>query len=81
MVRSVDSLVVGRVIGDVLDMFTPAADVSVSYGSKHVANGGEIKPFVAADRPTVLIQAPVSNQLYTLVLNFLSLCLLGFCFC
>ncbi|KGN64620.1 protein MOTHER of FT and TFL1 [Cucumis sativus] len=68
MVRSVDSLVVGRVIGDVLDMFTPAADVSVSYGSKHVANGGEIKPFVAADRPTVLIQAPVSNQLYTLVM-------------
>ncbi|KAF4385257.1 hypothetical protein G4B88_026540 [Cannabis sativa] len=33
---SVDPLVVGRVIGDVVDMFVPAVSVSVYFGSKHV---------------------------------------------
>ncbi|OMO65020.1 Phosphatidylethanolamine-binding protein PEBP [Corchorus olitorius] len=37
MARSVEPLVVGRVIGDVLDMFTPAATVfTAHYGSKQV---------------------------------------------
>ncbi|XP_022139890.1 protein MOTHER of FT and TFL1-like, partial [Momordica charantia] len=68
MVRSLEPLVVGRVIGDVLDMFTPAADLSVSYGSKQVANGCEIKPSAASDAPTLLIHSPLSNHLYTLVM-------------
>ncbi|KAG6584038.1 protein MOTHER of FT and TFL1-like [Cucurbita moschata] len=69
MVRSLEPLVVGRVIGDVLDMFTPAADLSVTYASKQVANGCEIKPSAAADAPTVVIQGPISNNdLYALVM-------------
>ena len=34
MVRSTDPLVVGRVIGDVIDMFVPSMDMAVYYGSK-----------------------------------------------
>ncbi|BBH04169.1 Phosphatidylethanolamine-binding protein family protein [Prunus dulcis] len=36
MAASVDPLVVGRVIGDVVDMFVPTVNMSVYFGSKHV---------------------------------------------
>ncbi|GMN72883.1 hypothetical protein TIFTF001_052084 [Ficus carica] len=36
MAASVDPLVVGRVIGDVVDMFIPSLSVSVYFGSRHV---------------------------------------------
>ncbi|XP_041026437.1 protein MOTHER of FT and TFL1-like [Juglans microcarpa x Juglans regia] len=70
MARSIEPLVVGKVIGDVVDMFTPAANFIVHYGSKQVANGCEIKPSAAADMPSVQILAPrpVSTNLYTLVM-------------
>ncbi|KAL4278104.1 hypothetical protein GQ457_03G037280 [Hibiscus cannabinus] len=50
MARSVETLVVGGVIGDVLDMFTPASEFIVHYGSKQVTNGCDIKPSAAADK-------------------------------
>ena len=40
MARSTDPLVVGRVIGDVIDMFVPS--MAVYYGSKQVTNGCEV---------------------------------------
>lgn len=68
MTRSIEPLVVGRVIGDVLDRFTPVADLRVQYGSKQIGNGCEIKPSAAVDRPSVQILGPrVSGNLYTLV--------------
>lgn len=75
MARSIEPLVVGKVIGDVVDMFTPAANFTVHYGSKQVANGCEIKPSAAADMPSVQILAPrpVYTNLYTLVLTNLFL--------
>lgn len=36
MSRSVDPLVVGRVIGDVIDMFAPSVDMAVVYTSRKV---------------------------------------------
>lgn len=36
MSRSVDPLVVGRVIGDVIDMFAPSVDMAVLYTSRQV---------------------------------------------
>ena len=36
MSRSVDPLVVGRVIGDVIDMFEPSVDMAVLYTSRQV---------------------------------------------
>lgn len=56
MARSVEPLVVGRVIGDVIDLFSPSVDLSVSYETKQVANGCEIKPSAAVDRPRVQIK-------------------------
>ncbi|KAL9856854.1 putative phosphatidylethanolamine-binding protein [Arabidopsis thaliana] len=66
MAASVDPLVVGRVIGDVLDMFIPTANMSVYFGPKHITNGCEIKPSTAVNPPKVNISGH-SDELYTLV--------------
>ncbi|XP_010277909.1 PREDICTED: protein MOTHER of FT and TFL1-like [Nelumbo nucifera] len=70
MGRSIEPLVVGKVIGDVLDMFTPTIEFTVHYGSKQIANGCEIKPSVVANKPRVhLSGSRLSNSLYTLVMT------------
>nr|GMD83126.1 protein MOTHER of FT and TFL1-like [Ipomoea batatas] len=53
--RSVDPLVVGKVIGDVLDMFVPVVEFTVDYGSKKIANGVEITPSSAAQKPSIMV--------------------------
>ncbi|KAJ8773115.1 hypothetical protein K2173_028292 [Erythroxylum novogranatense] len=68
MAASVDPLVVGRVIGDVLDMFVPTLTMSVHYGSKHVTNGCDVKPSIAVYPPKVKISGQ-SDELYTLVMT------------
>ncbi|KAL3818626.1 hypothetical protein ACJIZ3_004531 [Penstemon smallii] len=68
MGANVDPLVVGRVIGDVVDMFVPSVFMSVYYGSKHVTNGCDIKPSIAALPPTVTITGHATH-LYTLVMT------------
>ncbi|KAE9591782.1 putative phosphatidylethanolamine-binding protein [Lupinus albus] len=60
-------LVIGKVIGDVVDPFTPAAKMTILYGNKHVSNGYDIKPSLAAERPHVQISgASNASNLYTL---------------
>ncbi|GKV23648.1 hypothetical protein SLEP1_g33353 [Rubroshorea leprosula] len=68
MAASVDPLVVGRVIGDVVDMFVPTVNMSVYYGPKHVSNGCEIKPSMTTNPPKVVISGQ-SHDLYTLVMT------------
>ncbi|KAK6925488.1 Phosphatidylethanolamine-binding protein [Dillenia turbinata] len=68
MAASVDPLVVGRVIGDVVDMFVPRVSMSVYFASKHVTNGCEIKPSIASEPPKVNISGH-SDELYTLVMT------------
>ncbi|CAA0818412.1 Protein MOTHER of FT and TF 1 [Striga hermonthica] len=68
MGANVDPLVVGRVIGDVVDLFVPSVSMSVYYASKHVNNGCDIKPSVAAEQPRVTV-AGSSDELYTLVMT------------
>nr|QAB04923.1 MFT2 [Platanus x hispanica] len=68
MAASVDPLVVGRVIGDVIDMFVPTVSMSVYYGTKHVTNGCDIKPSMAINPPKLLISGH-SDALYTLVMT------------
>ncbi|XVF50505.1 hypothetical protein PTKIN_Ptkin04bG0106400 [Pterospermum kingtungense] len=68
MAVSVDPLVVGRVIGDVVDMFVPTVTMSVYYGSKHVSNGCDIKPSMAINPPKLTIDGR-SDELYTLVMT------------
>jgi hypothetical protein len=38
MARSIEPLVVGRVVGDVIDMFVPSVDLAVQYTSRQVNN-------------------------------------------
>lgn len=68
MARSVDPLIVGRVIGDVIDMFVPVTEFSIRYANKQVANGCHIKPSASADKPRVQIStSSYPSDLYTLV--------------
>nr|AHY23236.1 flowering locus T [Agapanthus praecox subsp. orientalis] len=67
MASCVDPLVVGRVIGEVVDLFVPTLTMSVSYGSKHINNGCDVKPSIAAEPPTVNLGGRMS-ELYTLVM-------------
>ncbi|KAL6181449.1 hypothetical protein ACLB2K_048104 [Fragaria x ananassa] len=68
MAVSVDPLVVGRVIGDVVDMFVPTVNMSVYFGSKHVTNGCDIKPSLAVSPPKVTFSGH-PGELYTLVMT------------
>ena len=68
MEHSTDPLVVGRVIGVVIDMFVPS--MVVYYGSKQVTNGCEIKLSATVDSPNVQIAGRhFDDSLYTLVPN------------
>jgi len=66
MAASVDPLVVGRVIGEVVDMFVPSVNMSVYYGTKHVTNGCDIKPSLAVNPPKLTLTGK-KESLYTLV--------------
>nr|QVX19916.1 flowering locus T/terminal flower 1-2 [Anemia villosa] len=67
MARSTEPLAVGRVIGDVIDMFIPSAEMVVAYPARQVNNGCEIKVSAVTDRPRVQIGG--QDGLYTLVMT------------
>ncbi|CAI0546933.1 unnamed protein product [Linum tenue] len=49
-----EPLIVGRVVGEVVEMFNPSVRMSVTYNSnKQVSNGHELMPAVVASRPRV----------------------------
>jgi hypothetical protein len=66
MAAHVDPLVVGRVIGDVVDMFVPTMPVTVRFGTKDLTNGCEIKPSIAVAAPSIQI-AGRAGDFFTLV--------------
>ncbi|XP_072994234.1 protein MOTHER of FT and TFL1-like [Typha latifolia] len=68
MASFIEPLVVGRVIGEVVDLFVPTINMSVNYGSKHVNNGCEVKPSIAVNPPTIHISGK-RTDLYTLVMT------------
>ncbi|GMH05385.1 hypothetical protein Nepgr_007225 [Nepenthes gracilis] len=69
MARRIDPLVVGKVVDDVIDMFVPTDEFTVSYGSKQVYNGCDIKPSATTERPHVQIHgARNPDHLFTLVM-------------
>ncbi|KAH7351567.1 hypothetical protein KP509_19G003400 [Ceratopteris richardii] len=67
MARSTEPLIVGRVIGDVIDNFAPTAEMLVQYPIRQVSNGCEIKTTGLVDRPRVHIRGSF-DSLYTLVM-------------
>jgi protein FLOWERING LOCUS T len=67
MQRERDSLVVGRVVGDVLDPFVRKVQLRVTYTSRDVTNGCEFKPSAVANQPTVEVRGTDSSSFFTLV--------------
>lgn len=66
-------LVVGRVIGDVLDHFTSSVSLRVVYhNNKEVINSGELKPSQIVNPPRVDIGGDDMRTLYTLVYIYIS---------
>ncbi|XP_042436368.1 protein FLOWERING LOCUS T-like isoform X1 [Zingiber officinale] len=64
-----DPLVVGNIVGDVLDPFVRSASLVVLYNNKELTNGSELKPSVVANQPWVEVKGHNSNRAYyTLVM-------------
>ncbi|KAD7480439.1 hypothetical protein E3N88_03575 [Mikania micrantha] len=64
------SLVVGRVIGDVVDQFTPSVTMEVAYNSHHtVSNGHELMPNLITCKPHVHIGGVDMRSSYTIILT------------
>ncbi|RYQ88153.1 hypothetical protein Ahy_B09g095531 isoform E [Arachis hypogaea] len=67
---SKDPLVVGRVIGDVLDPFESSIPIRVTYNNRDVCNGCEFKPSQVVHQPRVAIGGVDLRNLYTLVIYY-----------
>ncbi|KAG5549505.1 hypothetical protein RHGRI_014739 [Rhododendron griersonianum] len=66
MPRDRDPLVVGRVVGDIVDPFTRSIALRVSYTSREVNNGCELKPSQVAIQPRVDIGGEDLRTFFTL---------------
>lgn len=66
-----EPLTVGRVVGEVVDMFTPTVKMDVIYSScnKQVANGHEIMPSVITAKPRVDIGGDDMRGAYTVIMT------------
>lgn len=68
MAQMSDPLVIGRVVGDVVDTFTPCVDMSVTYNSsKQVYNGHELFPSSVTAKPKVEVRGGDMRSFFTLV--------------
>lgn len=68
MSRAMETLCVGRVVGEVVDSFTPSVIMNVIYNSnKQVSNGHEFMPSVIISKPRVEIGGSDLREAYTLV--------------
>ncbi|KAG9155719.1 hypothetical protein Leryth_003985 [Lithospermum erythrorhizon] len=65
-----DPLVVGSVVGDVVDYFTPSVKMSVIYDcNKHVYNGHELFPSMVASKPKVEVHGGDMRSFFTLIMT------------
>ncbi|KAL2345219.1 hypothetical protein Fmac_006504 [Flemingia macrophylla] len=61
-----EPLIVGRVIGEVLDSFTTSIKMTVSYNKKQVYNGHELFPSTVNTKPKVEIDGGDMRSFFTL---------------
>ncbi|XP_043687508.1 CEN-like protein 1 [Telopea speciosissima] len=70
MSRPLVPLTVGRVVGEVVDSFTPSVKMNVTYNSsKQVCNGHEFMPSAITTRPRVEIGGVDMRTFYTLIMT------------
>ncbi|XP_077221783.1 protein VERNALIZATION 3-like [Tasmannia lanceolata] len=68
MPRERDSLILGRVIGDVLEPFSRSIPLSVIYNNRIITNGCELRPSAVMTQPRVEIGGNDLRTFYTLVM-------------
>ncbi|XP_010523529.1 PREDICTED: protein BROTHER of FT and TFL 1 [Tarenaya hassleriana] len=69
MSREIEPLVVGRVVGDVIERFNPSVTMRVTYNlDKQVANGHELMPSSFIYKPRVEIGGDDMRSFYTLIM-------------
>uniref|UniRef100_R7W461 Protein MOTHER of FT and TF 1 n=1 Tax=Aegilops tauschii TaxID=37682 RepID=R7W461_AEGTA len=66
MSRCVDPLVVGRVIGEVVDMFVPSVAMAVAYGARDLSNGCHVMTDPDAPSPS---EPTMREYLHWIVVN------------
>ncbi|CAI9105613.1 OLC1v1004575C1 [Oldenlandia corymbosa var. corymbosa] len=67
---STDPLVIGRVIGDVVDQFSPTVKMSVTYNcNKQVYNGHELFPSSVTMKPKVQVHGGDLRSFFTLIMT------------
>ncbi|XP_010244607.1 PREDICTED: CEN-like protein 2 [Nelumbo nucifera] len=68
--RMLEPLIVGRVIGDVLDSFSPTVKMTVTYNSnKQVCNGHEFYPSSITTKPRVEVHGGDMRSFFTVVMT------------
>lgn len=68
--RSSDPLVIGKVIGEVVDSFFPTAKMSVIYNSNnHVYNGHHLLPSTLTSKPKVLLHSAGDFRTFFTLVN------------
>ncbi|PKA49948.1 Protein twin sister of FT [Apostasia shenzhenica] len=70
MMHGRDPLVLGEVVGDVLDPFTRSATMRVVYNNSEITNGTRLRQSVVMTPPTIEIESNNwrGSKLYTLVM-------------
>ncbi|XP_064991214.1 protein VERNALIZATION 3-like [Musa acuminata AAA Group] len=68
MSRGRDPLVLGQIVGDVLDPFTRSATMRIMYNNREISNGSRLRQSAVADKPQVQIEGNDPRKLYTLVM-------------
>ncbi|WOL11521.1 protein TWIN SISTER of FT-like isoform X3 [Canna indica] len=63
-----DPLVLGQIIGDVLDPFTRSASMRIMFNNREISNGTRLRQSAVEDKPLVQIQGRDTRMLYTLVM-------------
>ncbi|WJX17978.1 CEN-like protein 4 [Trifolium repens] len=64
-----DPLILGRVIGDVIDYFTPTIKMTVTYNNKEIFNAYEVPfPSTVSTRPRIQIGGGDMRPLFTLIM-------------
>ncbi|CAN6270297.1 unnamed protein product [Urochloa humidicola] len=70
MSRVLEPLVMGKVIGEVIDNFNPTVKMTVTYNSnKQVFNGHEFFPSAVMSKPRVEVQGDDMRSFFTLVMT------------
>ncbi|VAI09785.1 CEN-like protein 2 isoform X2 [Triticum dicoccoides] len=70
MARVRDPLVVGKVIGEVIDNFNPTVNMSVTYSSdKQVSNGQEFLPTAVVSKPRIQVPGGDMRSFFSLVMT------------